>query len=128
MPIHFPEERWARIKKTYDAWWEHRLDRPVIPVSLKGLDPGRPEPKAPLLTQATALDLSWSAEEVIDRIDYELSQIEFLGDAFPYYNMAVMGPGIAAAYMGCTPYHNSTKQIWFKPKDGYKELADLHFE
>lgn len=128
MAIHWNEARWARIKDTYEAWWEHRLDRPVIPVKLKGLDPGRPEPKAPLLSQSTALDLSWTAEELIDRVDYELSQIEFLGDAYPCFNMDVLGPGVAAAFMGATPRHGSTHQIWFMPDDGYKELADLHFE
>jgi len=128
MPIHYTEDRWSRIRETYDAWWEHRLDRPVIPVKLKGLDPGRPQPKAPVLSQATALDLSWTAEELIDRLDYELSQIEFLGDAFPYFNMDVFGPGVAAAYMGSTPRLGSTGHIWFQPADGYKELSELHFE
>jgi len=126
MAIHFTNEQWARVRKNSRAWWEQRLERPLVSVKLKGLDPGRPEPKAPLLTQATALDLSWSPEELIDRIDYELSQYEFLGDAFPCYNFDCFGPGVAAAFMGATP-DNTTGSIWFMVPE-YKELKDLHFE
>lgn len=126
MAIHFSEEQWKRVRESYDLWWEHRLERPLISVKLKGLDPGRPEPKAPLLSQQSALDLSWSAEEIIDRLDYELSQYEFLGDAYPHVNFDAFGPGVAAAFMGATP-DNSTGSIWFHVPE-YKEISDLHFE
>ena len=123
MAIHFSEAQWERLRKNTRAWWEQRLERPLISVKLKGLDPGRPQPEAPLLTQQTALDLSWSPEELIDRIDYELSQYEFLGDAFPCYNFDCFGPGVAAAFMGATP-DNRTGSIWFEVPE-YKELKDL---
>lgn len=126
MAIHFSEAQWEKVRESHEAWWEHRLERPLISVKLKGLDPGRPEPKAPLLSQANALDLSWSAEELIDRLDYELSQYEFLGDAFPSINFDVFGPGCAAAFMGATP-DNTTGSIWFHVPE-FKEISDLHFE
>ena len=124
--IHFTEEQWENVRKDARAWWEQRLERPLISVKLKGLDPGRPQPEAPLLTQQTALDLSWTPEQLIDRIDYELSQYEFLGDAFPCYNFDCFGPGVAAAFMGAVP-DNRTGSIWFHVPE-YKELSELHFQ
>jgi hypothetical protein len=123
--IHFDDSRWETLKKNYEAWWDHTLERPLIAVRLSGHDPGRPQPKAPVLSQATALDLSYTAEEIIDRLDYELSKLEFLGDAYPYVNMDCMGPGVLSAFLGAIP-DNSTGRIWFHPTEE-KELKDLHF-
>ena len=44
---HFSSERWDGVKKSYRAWWEGTLDRPLIAVTLNGYDPGRPEPDLP---------------------------------------------------------------------------------
>lgn len=126
MAIHFHHSRWEAIRKNYDAWWNHKLDRPLISVQLETQDPGRPQPAAPLLSQETALDLSWSPEDLIDRIDYELSKQEFLGDAYPHFNMDCFGPGVLAAFLGATP-DNSTGRIWFHV-DEHKELSQLHFQ
>ena len=49
--IDFSPERWRRIRETYGKWWRHELERPLIPIVLKGRDPGRPQPAAPLLSQ-----------------------------------------------------------------------------
>lgn len=125
MGIHFDGKRWEKIKRDYDAWWNHELDRPLINVQIEAFDPGREQPKAPLLTQETALDLSWTPDELIDRIDYELSKIEFLGDAFPYFNMDCFGPGVLTAFLGATP-DNSSGRIWFHCEE-QKELCDMHF-
>ena len=51
--IDFSPERWSRVRETYRLWWRGELERPVIPVVLEDRDPGRPEPDAPLLSQAT---------------------------------------------------------------------------
>lgn len=125
MGIHFEESRWEKIKNDYDMWWEHKLDRPLINVQVEAYTPDRPQPKAPLLTQQTALDLSWTPDELIDRIDYELSKIEYLGDAYPYFNMDCFGPGVLAAFLGAVP-DNSSGQIWFHPAEE-QELCDMHF-
>lgn len=125
MCIHFEESRWEQIKENYDAWWDHTLSRPLINVKIEAYKPARKMPKAPLLSQRTALDLSWSPEELIDRIDYELSKLEFLGDSFPYFNMECFGPGVLAAFLGAIP-DNSTGRIWFRPEE-QKELCELHF-
>ncbi|MEI6393547.1 MAG: hypothetical protein WCT12_20890, partial [Verrucomicrobiota bacterium] len=93
---------------------------------LKGNDPGRPEPATPLLSQKTSLDLSIPAEDIIDRIDYELSKNIYIGDSFPYFNMDCFGPGVMAAFLGARP-GNETGSIWFH-SDEKKELKDMHFE
>lgn len=126
MSIQFTEERWEKIKEMYDAWWAGTLERPILPVVIKGRKPEREEPKAPLLSQQTSLDLSIPVADLIDRIDYELSQNIYLGDAYPYYNMDCFGPGVLSAFLGAIP-DNSTGQIWFAPKE-IKELSELHFE
>lgn len=126
MPFHFTSERWDKVKETYRLWWVGELDRPVIPVCLLGGDADRPQPDAPLLSQATCADLSIPAEDIIDRIDYELSRVTFLGDAFPYFNMDCFGPGVIAAFLGGR-LDNSTGHVWFFPE---KELpiSEIHFE
>lgn len=126
MSIDFGPERWAKVRETYRQWWGGELGRPIIPVELYGRDPGRPQPEAPILSQATCGDFSFSAEQIVDRLDYELSQRTFLGDAFPFVNLNSFGPGIMAAFLGAS-VDNSTGWMWFRaPHD--VPIADIHFE
>jgi hypothetical protein len=126
MSIDFGPGRWEKAIETYKDWWEDKLDRPLIPVILEGKDPGRPEPKAPLLSQATSMDFTVSAKDLIDRIDFELSRKVFLGDAFPFFCMDCFGPGVVAAFLGAD-LNNSTGQIWFHPKK-LLPINEIHFE
>ena len=100
MPIHFDEKRWESIRKSYGDWWAHCSQRPLISVRLMGYDPGRPQPEAPVLSQQTALDLSWTPDQLIDRMDYELSKIEFLGDAYPYVKYGLFWSRSAGCLFG----------------------------
>ena len=93
---------------------------------LRNRAPGRPEPDVPLLSQGTCTDLTIPAESLIDRIDYELSQYSYLGDAFPYFNMDCFGPGVIAAFLGGR-LDNSTGRVWFHP-DADREIRDIHFQ
>lgn len=115
MGIAFTPDQWDHVKKTYGAWWEDKLNRPVLPVYLGGRDPGRTQPKAPFLSQENCTDLSIPAADLIDRLDYELSKIHFLGDAFPVINFDSFGPGLAAAFLGAR-LDNSTGRVWFHPE------------
>ncbi|MEI6602032.1 MAG: hypothetical protein WCL54_00935 [Clostridia bacterium] len=129
MPIDFSPARWDKTLKNYDAWWDGTLERPLVPVILTGKDAGRPEPSTPYLSQSTCHDLSISAEDLIDRIDHNLSTFEFLGDAFPTYGLSSFGPGLVAAFLGAR-LDNSTGGVWFHPTKEIEDLpiADLHFE
>lgn len=126
MGIQFSGNDWDRIKKAYTRWWNGELDRPLIPVHLKGRDPGRPMPHAPLLQRGNCTDLSIPAKELIDRIDYELSTYEFLGDAYPVYNLDSFGPGVVAAFLGAK-MESTTDTVWFHPKE-ILPISELHFE
>jgi 5-methyltetrahydrofolate--homocysteine methyltransferase len=126
MSIDFNLERWQKIQETYHAWWQGELDRPIIPVAIPNRDPGRPQPPAPMLSQATCTDFSWSPEQIVDRIDYEYSRFTFLGDAFPWFSMGKFGPGIIAAMMGAN-LDNSSGQVWFWPPDD-RPIQDIHLE
>lgn len=126
MPIDFNEERWQAVRETYRRWWADELNRPIIPVVLRGRDPGRVMPSAPLLSQATCTDLSVSPEDIVDRLDYELSHYEFLGDAFPYVNMDSFGPGVIAAFLGGR-LDNTSGRVWFFPEE-HAPIEDIHFE
>lgn len=125
MSIDFSTDRWQTVRATYGQWWRKELDRPLVPVILRGRDPGRPKPDAVLLRQATCADLTISADLLIDRIDYELSCCNFLGDAFPFFNLDCFGPGVLAAFLGAR-LDNSTGRVWFHPPDE-RDIRDLHF-
>ena len=126
MPIDFNPERWDQVRKTYQSFWDGELDRPIIPVVIPGRNPGRPQPEAPLLTQASCTDFSWSLEELVDRIDFEYSRFTLLGDAYPWFNLDCFGPGVVAAMMGAK-LDNSSGRVWFWPPDD-RPIQEIHLE
>ena len=92
---------------------------------MNGRDPGRPQPKAPVLTQATCADFSIPAADLIDRLDYELSKKVYLGDSLPMVNMDSFGPGVVAAFLGAQ-VDSSTGAVWLHPPSDIS-VEDLHF-
>ena len=125
MAINFSADRWQQVRMNYMCWWAGELERPLIAVQLSGVEPSRPQPAAPLLTQATCADFTIPAADVIDRLDYELSRCLFLGDAFPYINLDCFGPGVMAAMLGAK-VDNSTGHVWFSLQHDVP-ISDLHF-
>jgi len=123
--VSFSNERWARVRETSSSWFEKKLTRPFTGVAVKGYDPKRPMPQTPCLSQSTCNDFSLSPEALIDRIDYEISQYRFYGDAFPSFNMDCFGPGVAAAFLGCG-LDNSTGRVWFHPEKRI-DICELSF-
>jgi hypothetical protein len=125
MSIAYSAARLEKTIKNYEAWWRGELDRPLVPIILNGRNPGRSKPTVPLLTQATVHEWGYTAEQLIDRWDYELSSYTYLGDSFPMLNFDLFGPGILGAFLGAV-VDNSTGRIWFhKPR--HVEPRDLHF-
>ncbi len=114
--IHFSEERWQEIKKNYEAWWQGTLPRPLIRHAVRRFDPGRSAPNYPLLSQANCHDFSISPADIVDAMDYELSQYDFLEDAYPFINMDCFGPGVLAAFCGAS-LDNSSGRVWLFPKE-----------
>ena len=106
----------AQTLETYELWWEGKLDRPLIPIVLTGLESNRKPPKHPYEWQKSFGDPELSPEDLIDGVDYNLSQMEFIGDAYPCFNMDCSGPGIVAAFLGADVKVDNGF-IWFFPKE-----------
>jgi hypothetical protein len=127
MSIDFSKERYVKIEETYEAWWNKKLKRPICGVVVRDRDPKRPCPNVPLLSKATCGDFEFTADQVVDRLDYELSQNSYYGDAFPYIYMADFGAGIMAAFLGCkVVIDKELNNVWFFP-DKKRELSEMHF-
>lgn len=124
MAIQFTSEDWARIRENYGKWWDKTLERPLIKAAIRKdyiYDGG-----IPLLSQASCHRLDISAEDVIERINLDLENTEYLGDSFPMINFDCFGPGVAAAFLGAE-LDNSSGNVWFHYKKDV-ELKDMHFE
>lgn len=127
MGIHFEQKRWKQIERDYTLWWEGKLDRPLIKAVVKSAyPPDRKKPNVPLLSTKTCSCLEYSPEELVDALDYELCQYEFLGDAFPLINMAAFGPGVLAGFCGAE-LDNSTGSVWYFPKEKVP-VEELHVQ
>jgi 5-methyltetrahydrofolate--homocysteine methyltransferase len=126
MSIDFTPDRWQEIRQTYRRWWAGELDRPIVGVRLNSRQPRRRQPAVTLLSQATCADLSVPADDVVDRLDWELSRQIFLGDAFPFVSLECFGPGVIAAFLGAT-LDNSTGRVWFHPPRQLP-ISELHLQ
>ncbi len=125
MAIDFTVDRWEKIREDAREWWSGELKRPLIQMTLRGRDPGRSEPVLPAYHRTAFYDFSVPAEDVVDRWDYELSCVRFLGDAFPA-RIPDFGPGVLAAFVGAkTEVGNDT--VWFKPRT-VMEVGEVRFE
>jgi hypothetical protein len=124
--VNFSKADWERTGRTNRLWWEHQLDRPIIPVAFVKEQGDRPCPDVPILSQANWADFSISAEAFIDRLDYEYSKYIFAGDSFPYLNLHCFGPGVAAAFLGAV-VDSHTGLTWFHPARDL-EIGELKFE
>jgi len=123
MSIDFDAKRWDRIKADYAKWWAGELKRPLIQLMMKGRDPGRAEPRLAgrRFVQQYADDVT--AEQIVDRLEYNLSSGYFLGDAFPMQRLD-FGPQIMTTMMGCEMLVDEST-IWFNPpkREGGGEWA-----
>ena len=123
MAVRFDRARMEQALGYHERWWKGELGRPLVCVTLTDDHPLEKKTPAPLLSQSSCADLSWTAEQVIDAIDEELSQIEFLGDAYPFVNFDAFGPGVLAAFCGAK-LDNGSGRVWFFPEKE-REIADI---
>ena len=98
MAIHFSRDRMAEVMDNYARWWSGELERPIMALTLGGAHPSPGKAKAPWLHQGTCADFRWSAEDIIDKMDEDLSTLEYAGDGYPRVNFDAFGPGICAAF------------------------------
>jgi 5-methyltetrahydrofolate--homocysteine methyltransferase len=124
MAIAFDESRWREVKESARQWWAGELERPLIQVRLHGRDAGRPEPDTPSHGFWSFYNPTVTAGQIVDRADYNLSRIEYLGDAFPTV-WPNFGPGVLAAFLGAR-LENGENTAWFLP-DRERDVAELDF-
>lgn len=122
MSVNFGFDRWEKIRQIYAAWWAGSLNRPLIAMPLSGRDPGRPEPALPWHNFQSNYALDVPSQAIIDRVDFELSKTEHLGDSFPAW-WPNFGPGVSAAFMGCD-LQSAPDTVWFYPREK-KEIGQL---
>lgn len=127
MPIDFNQDRWDALKENYTKFWENTLERPLVAVQVFNAFPEREQPAAPCLSQQCCSDFSYTPDDLIDRLDYELSARTYLGDSFPRVDLACFGPGVMAAFLGAK-LDNSSGAVWFYPPDDSPPIHELHFE
>ena len=125
MPIDFNQQRWNKIKDDSRKWWAGELGRPLIQVRLKGHDSKRAEPALPYHEFTSYYNLSIPAEDIVHRIDYDLSTTKYLGDGFPTF-WPNFGPGVIAAFMGAK-LQNGVDTVWFHPEN-MVEMDKLKFK
>lgn len=126
MAIDFAPQRWDRIRRDYGQWWDGTLGRPLIHAAVSGRDPGRPQPELPSHRFVPFYDPSVSPEAIVDRWDYDLSTVKFLGDGFPSV-WPNFGAGVIAALLGCRLDAQLTGYtVWYHPAER-REAKDLHF-
>lgn len=123
MAVHFDADRMAQVLENHELWWQGKLDRPLVKVTVGNAFPSETG-KAPLLSQSTCTDFRWSPEEILDTIDAGLSSEEYLGDAFPKVNFDSFGPGVLAAFCGAR-LDNSSGNVWFFPQEEL-EIQEIH--
>ncbi|MBQ4152810.1 MAG: hypothetical protein IJD11_00515 [Oscillospiraceae bacterium] len=121
--VHFDTSRMAQVKDTYERWWKGELDRPLINGTICDAYAPSHESRAPLLRQSNCNQLNWSAEEIVDAMDADLSKYDFFGDGYPQINMDSFGPGVLSAFCGAD-LDNSSGNVWFFPSEK-KEIGDI---
>lgn len=124
--IKFSKDRWEKIKEDSRLWWEGKLGRPLIQIRLFGVDPGREKPELfQDSTQKAFYRPDIPSEKLVDFWDYELSCVEYLGDAFPHAWLD-FGPGVLAAFLGSAA-EPKPATVWFHTMDE-KQPEGLAFE
>lgn len=125
--VHFEKERWDYIKERYDEWWNRKSDVPVMNIWVPGAyEQGAKTSPAPYLAQENCADFRWSPKELIETMDWHLSQFDFLYEGFPFVNLDSFGPGVVAAFCGANLLHNDGR-VWFEPEKEL-ELSEMHIE
>ena len=109
----FDSSAWDRVRRTAQQWWDGKLGRPLVQVRLAGVDAGRVEPGLPGRGFTAFYGMDVSAEAIVDRWDYELGTVLYLGDAFPTA-WPNFGPGVLACGLGAE-MRLGKDTVWFHP-------------
>ncbi len=122
----FEDFDWSKLRKNYELWYQNKLGRPIVPIEIKKEASDRDESPYPMLNFVSAADFSVTPKQLIDRLDYELSKTEYMGEGFPHIGTQAFGAGVTAAFLGCE-LHARKETTWFAPAMELP-IQELHFE
>lgn len=120
------EDHW-RLRDTYRRWWDGSLGRPIVPIVTVERELTKAELPCRPLYFGNAWDLSVTPKQLVEARDAELSVMRWHGEAFPMFMTTAFGPGVLAAFLGCTPMGREDT-VWFKPPREDIPIEELHFE
>jgi 5-methyltetrahydrofolate--homocysteine methyltransferase len=119
--IAFDDERWQKVEDTWEAYWAHELERPILWLETVDKAKAAELPQMPEFTSNLPNDVP--AEEMVSRAEAQLSAKQFHGDTFPKWWINY-GAGIIAGFLGCiVDIAPETDTVWFSPPGG--EIPDI---
>ncbi len=123
--IDFNRERWDAVRAASAQWWRGELGRPLVNLTTWGRAPGRAEPRLAGKGFTAHYSLDVTAEEIVDRWDYDLCCQRFVADGFPSV-WPNFGPGVAAAFLGCD-LGSDANTVWFHPREA-RPVQEVAFQ
>lgn len=110
----FDSSDWDRIKNTYCAWWERKIDRPLFNLSFYGCEPDMKRPQG-IITENLHMLADDPAELVAEKYDYILRTRKYAADGYPGY-WFYFGPIFGVEFYGARAYvAHDTNTTWYKP-------------
>ncbi|HRR06999.1 MAG TPA: hypothetical protein P5105_06915, partial [Victivallales bacterium] len=125
MKTFFEKQDWERINSTFQKWWEGKLERPLILMTLTDCPVNLPRPRLDFRHFTSFYELTIPAEQIAEAWNYEISRRKFIGDAFPTI-WPNFGPGVIAAFIGAK-LENGKNTVWFHP-ERKREISEIEFK
>jgi len=119
-------EHWDYIIENSEKWWNHELERPLIQMSLKGIESSLEKPKLPFCKYITSFGLDAKNEDIMELSEYEMATRKCLGDAFPIVGFA-HAPDSLSVYLGSEVEAQPTT-AWVHAKEQIDNIEDLSFK
>ncbi len=126
--MNFTKDRFDRLKPVFEDWWEHRLERPVIQVSLDKSSPDGGDYFATDYRKKildAMYDFSIAPEQVAEAVDRAYDAVDYLGDALPAFYMRPTG--VLGGFLGQSYSINHEQgTVWFEQQfDEIGPIGDI---
>lgn len=116
MKIRFERDRYKKIAEDFELWWEHKLERPIIQVTLNPAakmegDFFATDYRRNILN--AMYDMEMPPEKVAEMVDEAFAPLSYYGDAFPGFYMRPTG--VLGGYLGQDfGIDHEQGTVWFK--------------
>ncbi|MCL2816240.1 MAG: hypothetical protein FWD23_16730 [Oscillospiraceae bacterium] len=119
----FDEAQWRRVEDTYEAWWQRKIDRPVLHLTFGGADPGMRPPYGLVTGDLFRYSPGEPAELIAEKIEYIMRSMRYEYDAFPYIYM-YFGPIYEVEFFGARAYIDDST-VWFRTENA-PPIREMH--